>query len=221
MNTKTKRRMAAVTGLIIVVAILILAIVGGSSSAKSVSVAEALSGDYAEEKIKVSGSVVDNSYSTEGNVLTFSIYDSEGDESEQLTVTYEGGASATFGNGVTAICTGVISADGVLSASELVTQCPSKYESSTDALTVSQFIEYGDEVLDKTVKITGSVKADTLVPAGEGDRFVLVDTEGAEEVAVLFDDALSDEIEEGSILVLTGSLNSEGKFVATEVALQA
>ena len=51
------------------------------------------------------------------------------------------------------------------------------------------------------------------------DSFVLVDAEGAPELSVLFDDALSDEVRDGSTLVLTGSLNEDGKFHATEVSL--
>src|SRR5699024_939475 len=115
----------------------------GSSSAKSISIAEAAAGNYVDQKIQVSGNVVENSYETKDNVLTFSIYDPEGDASQQVKVRYEGGVSATFGNDVTAICTGKMGQDGVLNASELVTKCPSKYENATDALSVSQLIGYG------------------------------------------------------------------------------
>ena len=56
--------------------------------------------------------------------------------------------------------------------------------------------------------------------AGEGDRFVLVDPENGEELAVEFNDAISEEVKDGSSLVLTGSMNAQGKFSATEVALE-
>ena len=115
--------------------VVILAVVGGTSSAKTVSVAEAATGSYADQKIQVSGNVVENSFATEGNVLTFDIYDPNGDITQQLRVRFEGGVSATFGNDVTAICTGKVGEDGVLNASELVTKCPSKYENATNALT--------------------------------------------------------------------------------------
>lgn len=126
MNAKTKRRMVVVTGIIVIVLVVILAVVGGTSSAKTVSVAEAATGSYADQKIQVSGNVVENSFATEGNVLTFDIYDPNGDITQQLRVRFEGGVSATFGNDVTAICTGKVGEDGVLNASELVTKCPSK-----------------------------------------------------------------------------------------------
>ena len=54
----------------------------------------------------------------------------------------------------------------MLNASELVTKCPSKYENATNALTVSQLTGYGDEVVDKPVKVAGAVKDGTLKAAG-------------------------------------------------------
>ena len=118
MNTKTKRRMMAVTGIIVIVLIVILAVVGSSGAAKSATIADALAGKYADQKIQVTGNVVENSYSTDNNVLTFAIYDKDGNPTDQLNVRYEGGVSATFGNDVTAICTGKIASDGVLHATE-------------------------------------------------------------------------------------------------------
>lgn len=220
MNTKMKRRMVAVTGIIVIVLIVILAVVGGSSSAKAISLADAVSSQYVDQKIQVSGNVVENSFETKDNVLTFSIYDPNGDVTQQLRVSYNGGAAATFGNDVTAICTGKVGADGVLHASELVTKCPSKYENSADALGVAQVVDYGDSVLNKPVKIAGTVKADTLTAAGQGDRFVIVDAQEGAELAVMYSDALSEEIKDGSSLVVTGSLNEDGKFHATDVALE-
>lgn len=220
MNAKTKRRMVVVTGIIVIVLVVVLAVVGGSGAAKSVTVAEAATGSYVDQKIQVSGNVVENSFKTEDNVLTFSIHDPDGNPAEQLAVRYNGGVAATFGNDVTAICTGKVDAEGVLHASELVTKCPSKYENATNALGVAQLLGYGESVLDKPVKLTGLVKASTLAAAGQGDRFVLADADGAAEIAVLFDGALSDEVRDGAVLVITGSLDADGKFLATDVALE-
>lgn len=222
MNSKTKRRMGVVTGIIIMVLIVILAVVGGASSAKTVTIDELAAGDYngADKKIQVTGNVVADSYSTTDGVLTFSIYDPDGDESVQIEVTYEGAASSTFGNDVTAICTGKMTEDGVLVCSTLVTKCPSKYASGVDALSVDELLDYGDSMIGTMVKVTGVVVDGTLTAAGSGDRFVLADADSGTELAVLFDDALSEEVTDGSVVVLTGSLNDEGKFEATEVALE-
>ncbi len=64
------------------------------------------------------------------------------------------------------------------------------------------------------------MKDGTLKPAGEGDRFVIVDESGAGEIPVAFDGALSDEVTDGATVVLTGSLNDDGSFAATDVALE-
>ena len=185
------------------------------------TIADVASGQYVDQKIQVSGNVVENSFKNEGNVLTFDILDPNGDPSQIVRVSYEGGVAATFGNDVTAICTGKMGSDGVLRASELVTKCPSKYENATNALGVAQLIGYGDSVMDKPVKIAGTVKAGTLAAAGQGDRFVILDADGATELAVVYSDALSEEVKDASSLVLTGSLNADGKFHATDVALEA
>ncbi len=227
MNTKTKRRLIVVTGVIIVVLAVALAVIGSSGAAKTISVGDALGGSNNGQRVQVSGNVVDNSFTTQDNVLTFSIYDPEGDQSQTLEVRYDGAASSTFGNGVTAICTGTLenSEPGgvVLVASELVTKCPSKYESSTDALSVARLLEYGDSIVDTTVKVTGAVSAGTLTAAGSGDaRFVLVDADDASvQVPVAYDGALADTIADGSTVVITGSLSADGAFVATDVAEEA
>lgn len=222
MNTKTKRRLVVVTGVIIVALAIVLAVVGSGGAAKTISVEEASNGSFEGQRVQVSGNVVDNSFTTENNVLAFEIYDPQGDASQTLRVRYEGAASSTFGNGVTAICTGKIdSSNGIeLVASELVTKCPSKYESASDALTVARLLEYGDSIVDTTVKLTGSVKAGTLTAAGSGDaRFVVVDsTDASLEVPVEFDGALPEGIVDGTTVVATGSLSASGTFVATDVA---
>lgn len=222
MNTKTKRRLIVVTGVIVVVLAIVLAVVGSGGAAKTISVADALSGSYDSDRVQVSGNVVDNSFATEDNVLTFDIYDPEGDESQSLRVRYEGAASSTFGNGVTAICTGRLNtADGVeLVASELVTKCPSKYESATDALTASRLLEYGESIVDTTVKLAGTVVEGTLTAAGSGEpRFAVADAADASvQVPVEFDGALPETIVDGTSVVITGSLSDSGSFVATDVA---
>lgn len=128
MNKKMRKRLGIVSAVIVVVLVAVLAVVGGNTAAKSVSISEALDPSMQGQKIQVSGNVVDDSFSTESGVLVFSIYDAEGDPSEQLTVHYSGSASSTFGTDVTAICTGKVGSDGILVASELITKCPSKYE---------------------------------------------------------------------------------------------
>lgn len=220
MNAKMKKRMIAVSGVIVIVLILVLAFVGGNTAATTMSIAEAAENPQAGQKVQVSGNVVQDSFSTSNDVLTFKIYDPEGDPATQLEVRYDGAASSTFGNDVTAICTGKINDAGVLECSELVTKCPSKYENADSALTVEQLIGYGESVYGNVVKVAGSVGAGSLKAAGQGDRFILVDAETGDSMPVVFEGALSDGIADGSAVVLTGSLGADGKFAATDVALE-
>lgn len=223
MNTQTKRRLVVVTGVIVVVIAVVLAVIGSGGTARSLTIADAANGTGVGERVQITGNVVDNSYSTEGGVLTFSIYDPAGDPGQTLAVRYEGAASSTFGNGVTAICTGRLTDDGglLLTASELVTKCPSKYESATDALEIGRLLDYGDDIVDKTVKITGTVKTGTLTAAGGDERFVVCDAQDASrEVPVAYDDALPEDVKDGTTVVVQGSLNADGRFHATDVALE-
>lgn len=213
--------MVAVTGVIVIVLIVVLAVVGGNTAARTITVAEAieLQGDT---KIQVTGNVAENSFDIEGDTLTFQIYDTEADPAgaHLLDVRYDGGVSATFGNDVTAICTGKKSADGVLVCSELVTKCPSKYENAEGSLSVADLLGYGDAVLDKPVKVSGVMKEGTLAGVDAAQRFVLAGEEPGDEIPVKFDGALSDETGEGARVVLTGSIGSTGMFTATVVALE-
>ncbi len=176
-NTKTKRRMVVVTGIIVMVLVVILAVVGGSSSAKPVTFRAGHRGVRRPEdpgQRQRRGEFVHNR-KQRADVRHLR---SERGASQQLRVRFEGGVSATFGNNVTAICTGKVGQAGVLNCSELVTKCPSKYENATNAFSVA-VAGLRRRIVGKPVKVSGVVKDGTLKAAGEGDRFVLVDPETA------------------------------------------
>lgn len=222
MNAKMKRRLGVVTGLIVIVLIVVLAIVGGNTAARTVSVAEAL--ELSDDaKIQVTGNVAENSFDIQGDVLTFKIYDAEADPAagHLLDVRYDGGVSATFGNDVTAICTGKKNAEGVLNCSELVTKCPSKYENAEGSLSIRDLLDYGDAVVDKPVKVSGVIKAGSLAGVDAIERFTIVDEGADDNLRVRYSGALSDETAEGAGVVLTGSIGADGAFTATNVALEA
>jgi len=210
-----------VSGIIIVVIIVVLAISAGTAGYKTMTVAQALEQDSRNTRVQVSGQVVTDSYYVEGTTLNFAIFDPEGNPKDHLQVVYEGGISATFGNQVTAICTGLINNDGILQCTELVTKCPSKYETATDALTVSQLLNYGATVEGKPLKITGAVKPGSLTSAVQaGERLILIDEASGAEVPIVFANALPDTLKDNSTLVITGTLNQNGQFEATDIALR-
>jgi cytochrome c-type biogenesis protein CcmE len=254
LNARMKRRLVVVTGLIVIVFVVVAAVVGSFTSSRSVTVAQALAPEMKGQRVQVSGQVVNNSYSIEGDTLVFKIFDdaalsgvstqsgisgqsglseqsglsaqsgvattTPSDGAGQLVVRYEGGVTATFGNGVTAICTGIINESGILICSELVTKCPSKYESATEALTVSQLLGYGQAIQGKPLKVAGSVQPGSLRPVGQGARLVLRDNNGVETIEIYYDGALANEIGDDSALVITGSLNASGAVDATDISLE-
>jgi len=213
-----KKRLIIVSLVIVAIGILVMAIVGGGNTATSLSVSQANAGSYAGKRVQVTGTVVDDSFSTTTEGLDFDVAD-ENDSSQTMHVTYSGAVPSTFGNGVVAISTGTMNDDGSLAATELLTKCPSKYESAEGALTVKSLLNYGSTIYDSTTSVAGYLKTGTLVAAGQGDRFTLY-SDGA-EVGVVFDDALPDTITDESSLVVTGHLSSDGKFYADSVAEQA
>jgi cytochrome c-type biogenesis protein CcmE len=216
MNSSAKKRLTLVGLIIVVVAIVLFVVLGSGSNAKALSVSEAASGSYDGSKVQVSGTIADDSYTTEGSVTTFSICD-ENDAEKTLSVTYEGALPATFGNGVTAICTGTVN-DGSLAATELVTKCPSKYESAEGSLTVDLLLKNASTYQGVEIKVAGYVTDGTLTDATADVRFNL-NSQGS-DIDVVYSGALPDGIEDGSAVVVTGKLSDDGsRFIATDVAL--
>lgn len=182
-------------------------------------VAEAAENASSGKKVEVTGNVVDDSYKIAGDTLDFSIYDPD-NPGTTLEVRYDRGVSATFGNGVTAICTGTLE-DGLLRCTQLVTKCPSKYETASDALSVSQLEGYGEAIVSKNVKVAGTLAPGTLKGVDESPRLVLEDADApGVQLPVRYTGALSDTVREGAVLVVTGALQQDGSFEATQVALE-
>ena len=166
--------------------------------------------------------MVDNSYTVDpAGVLSFDIA-AEDDPAQavKLRVVYDKGVSATFGNGISAICTGRVQ-DGMLVCTELVTKCPSKYENATEALSVAKLKGYDLQAMEgTTVKVAGSVAQ--LGDVTGAERLVIADAADASAtLGVVFSGALPADVAEGSSVVLTGALDADGRFLATEVALQS
>lgn len=221
MNKRAKRRLI-IAGLVVVIGMIgAFALWGTGSTAQSLEVHEAASGAYEGKKVRVSGAVVQDSLSSQGSTVAFKITGEPGsaDTKTVLSVSYSGALPATFGNGIVAICTGTVTHD-TLVASSIVTKCPSKYESAQGALTVENLLEQKNELGSAEVKLAGYIKKDTLKPAGtSGPRFIL-ESQGA-QINVIYNDALSEEFTDNVGVVLTGSLDAEGQFVARDAAINA
>lgn len=221
MNKKAKKRLVAVGLVIVMVMVGVLAFVGAGGAATSIGVAKATSGEYEGKKVQVSGAVVENSLKPAGTTAEFEITGEPGAEQtdKKLQVVYKGALPATFGNGIVAICTGTIQ-DNVLHASQMVTKCPSKYESAEGALTVENLLSQQATMVGKETKLAGYIVKGSLKPAGgDGPRFS-VESQG-KSMPVYFDDALSNEFKDGIAVVLTGALTADGGFKATDAAIDS
>lgn len=221
MNKKAKRRLVVVGGIVVIAMLVIVAVAGSGGAASSLSIADVLSGDYQGKKVQVSGAVVADSLTSEGSRATFQIQpepDADGTEpagADTLTIAYDGALPATFGGGVVAICTGTVESDNSLTCTELVTKCPSKYESAEGSLTVKGLLDQADSLTGQATKVCGYVRGEVYsVDAQQGYRFLL-ESQG-ETIAVVWDGGMDEAVVDGTALVVSGSLNADGTFTASE-----
>lgn len=212
MNKKAKRRLVVVGGIVVIAMLVIVAIAGSGGSASSLSIGDVLGGGYEGKKVQVSGSVVADSLTSEGSRAIFEIAPEDGDAAQELTVSYDGALPATFGTGVVAICTGTVT-DGMLNATEMVTKCPSKYESAEGSLTVKGLLDQGEAMVGKDTKVCGYVRGD--IQAVDADYRFEIESQGA-TLKVRYDGGLDENIIDGCAVVITGSLGEDGTFTATE-----
>lgn len=225
MNKRARVRLIGVTVAILIAVGAMVYYTGGKQGAYEGDLAAvAKDSSYVGKQVKVGGTVVAGSWDKKSNPMKFVIR-GESDTAgagPTLKVIYTGTVPATFGDGVVAIVTGKLDSNGTVTAGDMITKCPSKYESATGATPVADLVAGGATMEGKPVRMTGYVKPGTLVAtSATGDRFVLVQAADGtgKSVPVNFAGVLPDGIKDGSQVVLGGALE-QGKFVATSVALE-
>lgn len=222
MNKRAKQRLIGVTILIFVAvgALILFSDFSGGTATKT-SVAQALTqADLVGTQVEVSGEVVAGSWVSGASPFVFEIEDADDPDAGRLRVIWNEVVPGSFGDGTTATITGVLEEDGSIEAKYLVTKCPSKYESATGALTVNDALSRKGELAGVTVKITGFVVDGSIAGAGTTPRFqVADDASGANTLDVSWGGGLSDEFVDGAKVVITGSIEDDGVFQCTEVAL--
>ena len=134
MNKRAKGRLIGVTAVILLMIVGGVFLIGQKQGAASTTVPEVVKDtSLVGERVKVGGTVIEGSWDKKSNPMTFAIRD-EADSSGSgptLKVVYTGAAPSTFGDGVVAIVTGTMEDGTTLKATEMITKCPSKYESAT------------------------------------------------------------------------------------------
>ena len=226
MNKRARNRLIGVTAIVLLVIVAIFASIGSRGGTAYYKTVEEIANDseLANERVKVGGAVVSGSWDRKSNPMSFTIKgeDDTTDAGPTVKVVYNGAVPSTFGDGVTAIVTGTLSAEGTLEADEMITKCPSKYESATGAMPVGDLVSSGESMIGTTVKAVGYIKAGTIVPPGGEQRFVATNDEnGGAEVGVVFEGALPSGMVDGSKVIMTGAIEEDGLFVASDVALDA
>jgi cytochrome c-type biogenesis protein CcmE len=222
-NKRAKNRLIGVTAIILIAVAAIFFGLGGEQAAYYKSVDQIATDTALQgERVKVGGLVIAGSWDKKSNPMSFDIRDENDAQGTgpSVQVVYNGAVPATFGDGVTAILTGEMGTDGTLNADEMITKCPSKYESASGVLPVGDLLGMGESMVGKHTKATGFVKAGSIVAPGGGVRFVVTSTEtGGPEIGVAYEGALPSGMVDSSKLVLTGAIEADGTFVATNVAL--
>lgn len=225
MNKRARTRLIGVTAIILIAVAAIVLTTGNKSGAYTANV-ELVSKDASlvGKRVKVSGTVIAGSWDKKSDPMRFTIRD-EADKAASgptLKVIYSGSVPSTFGDGVVAIVTGELSKDGVVNANEMITKCPSKYESAEGAVPVADLVGKGASMVGKTVRMTGYVKPGTIAAATSGDRFIVAEKADGTgtSLPVAFTSALPSGMKDGSQVVMTGALEADGKFVATTLALE-
>lgn len=218
MNKRARNRLIGVTAIILVLAAVLLATLAPSGAAYERSVADVVgNASLVGTRVKVTGTVVSGSWDKKTNPMVFKIHEEGSTGGPEIKVIYNGGAPNTFGSDTVAILTGTLEENGVIQANEMITKCPSKYSTRSDAATVTDLLKSPS---DAPIRVVGFLKPGSLAGADADERFVLASAAGGtgNEVPVAFESAMPAGTEDGAELIVFGKMES-GVFVATEVAL--
>jgi len=223
MNKRARNRLIGITAIILLLLVALFFTVMNKSAATNLTVKEFATQKVDGKRVQVSGTVVNGSWDKQTNPMNFKIRDDAdtAGTGPTINIQYMGSVPDTFGDGVQAIITGAyVAQGGYIKSTQMTTKCPSKYASETDAYTVEALLQHASAMTSIPIKVSGVVKPGSLGAPGADPRFVLLNAAGATtELPVQFSGGLSDTIKENTKVVLTGSLDAQGAFVATAVSL--
>jgi cytochrome c-type biogenesis protein CcmE len=222
MNKRARNRLIGVTAIILVLAVgawLFLSMAsGGGSYAQTVKdIAAGGNAKLVGTRVQVTGTVVAGSWDKKTNPMVFSISSDGTTSGPQVQVTYDGAAPNTFGNDTVAILTGTVERLGRLKASDMLTKCPSKYQTTTQSATIAAVLAAPE---GSPISVAGFLSPGTLKDASAAQRFTLSTTAtGTGPVfPVSFAGAMPAGTKDGVQVVVFGQLENH-VFVATQVAL--
>ena len=133
MNKKSRARLLIATGVIVVVFAVGVVFLVQKQGAYYRQVSDLTSGQYDGKNVKVGGKVLDGTIDRDAGGVHFTIQDLTG-KPDTVKVTYNGQMPGTFKAGVDVVIVGKYGAtDGMISADQLQTKCPSKYKAQASS----------------------------------------------------------------------------------------
>jgi len=128
LNKKSRTRLLVATAVIVVVFVIGVVFLVQRQGAYYSQVSDLSSGKYDDKNVKVGGRVLDGTIVRDETGVRFEISDLTG-KAATVNVIYDGQMPNTFESGVDVVVVGkYASADGVITADQLQTKCPSKYK---------------------------------------------------------------------------------------------
>jgi cytochrome c-type biogenesis protein CcmE len=218
MNSRARNRLIGVTAIILILAAVLLVTLLPSGGAYNSVVAElTTNAKLVGTRVKVTGTVVPGSWDKKTNPMVFKIRAEGASSGPEVQVVYTGSAPNTFGNDTVAILTGTVDKLGSIQANDMLTKCPSKYETKSDAATIGDALA---QKSDTPIRVAGFLKPGTLADASAAVRFVLAgkaDGTGP-SMYVVYPGAMPDGTKDGIEFVVFGKVETTS-FIATDVAI--
>ncbi len=136
MNKRSRTRLLIATGVIVAVFVVGIVFLVQKQGAYYRQVSDLTTGQYDGKNVKVGGRVIDGTINRDDSGVHFEILDLTG-KTDTIQVTYSGQMPNTFESGVDVVVIGTY-ASNVLTADQLQTKCPSKYEGSASPAPAAQ-----------------------------------------------------------------------------------
>jgi cytochrome c-type biogenesis protein CcmE len=218
MNSRARNRLIGVTAIILILAAVLLVTLLPSGAAYTSLVKEIATNEkLVGTRVKVTGTVVPGSWDKKTNPMVFRIRAEGSSSGPDIDVVYNGSAPNTFGNDTVAILTGTVDKLGSIQANDMLTKCPSKYETKSDAASIGDALAVAS---DTPIRVAGFLKAGTLADASAATRFVLsANSDGTgPSMYIVYSGAMPDGTKDGVEFVVFGKVETTS-FIATDVAI--
>jgi len=222
MNKRARNRLIAISVVSVVVIVAAAVFWFIPNASLSLTVDDLYdSPEYIGETVQLAGTVVAGSWDRQSSPMTFKVFDDDTDSTAEINIVFNGLPPSNFGDGTEAIITGRVESGNTIVSNQMVTVCPSRYETSVDTLAVSDlFDRYSD--MDMTgipVRVSARVVEGSITAPGSSIRLTVHDVaDPSIEMPVMYTKGIPDSITGGTPIVLTGHMTESGAFDAADIA---